>query len=255
MSAEVSGPSAPPWRGASSPASYSRPVSSHGRIVISMRQGLICVAVLLLMAAAMAARADVTIAYVDIQRALNECNNGKRAPSNIRVEAERAQARLQREQSEAQGLKDELDKKGMLMPPDQRQNLEDELAKKMRTFQDDVKNERDELHQKDNEATAAIVRDLATVVHELGAKAGYTVVMEKGGLLWAIPSADITDQVIRSYDSKNVKAGTLAPDPRWAGAGPQGASAAGDGAPAGAPQPAGHTRPLPQRYTPPTPQP
>jgi hypothetical protein len=104
-----------------------------------------------------------------------------------------------------------------------------------------VKNERDELHQKDNEATAAIVRDLATVVHELGEKAGYTVVMEKGGLLWGIPSADINDQVIRSYDAMNVKAGTLAPDPRWAGAGPQGASAAGGAgpAPAGAPEPSG----------------
>ena len=192
-----------------------------------MRQGLICGAVLVMMAAAIPARADVKIAYVDIQRALNECNAGKRARSNIRVEAERAQARLQREQSEAQGIKDELDKKGMLMPPDQRQNLEDELAKRMRTFQDDVKNERDELHQKDNEATAAIVRDLATVVRELGERAGYTVVMEKGGLLWAIPSADITDQVIRSYDSMNVKAGTLAPDPRWAGAAPQAAAPAG----------------------------
>src|SRR5579863_347460 len=211
-----------------------------------MKQGLICGTVLLFLVAAVSARAEVKIAYVDIQRALNECNNGKRARSNIRVEAERAQARLQREQSEAQGLKDELDKKGMLMPPDQRQNLEDDLAKKMRTFQDDVKNERDELHQKDNEATAAIVRDLATVVHQLGQKAGYTVVMEKGGLLWGIPSADITDQVIRAYDSMNVKAGTQAPDPRWAGAPPpQGASAGGEGAapegaaPAGAPEPSG----------------
>jgi outer membrane protein len=201
-----------------------------------MRQGLICGAVLLLMAAAVPARAEVKVAYVDIQRALNECNNGKRARSNIRVEAERAQAKLQREQSEAQGLKDELDKKGMLMPPDQRQNLEDELSKKMRTFQDDVKNERDELHQKDNEATAAIVRDLATVVHQLGEKSGYTVVMEKGGLLWGIPSADITDEVIRAYDSMNVKAGSLAMDPRWTGAGPQGASAGGAAAPAGSGQ-------------------
>ncbi len=73
------------------------------------------------------------------------------------------------------------------------------------------------------------MRDLATVVRELGEKSGYTVVMEKGGLLWGIPSADITDQVIRSYDAMNVKAGTLAPDPAWAGAGPQNASAAGAG--------------------------
>ena len=195
-----------------------------------MRQALICGAVLVLMAAAVPAHAEVKIAYVDIQRALNECNAGKRARSNIRVEAERAQGRLQREQSEAQALKDELDKKGMLMPPDQRQNLEDNLAKKLRTFQDDVKNERDELHQKDNEATAAIVRDLATVVRQLSERAGYTVVMEKGGLLWGIPSADITDQVIRSYDSMNVKAGSLAPDPRWTAAGPQGASAGGPAA-------------------------
>ena len=196
-----------------------------------MRQGLICGTVLLLVMAAVPVRAEVKIAYVDIQRALNECSNGKRARSNIRAEAERAQARLQREQSAAQALKDELDKKGMLMQPDQRQNLEDELAKKTRIFEDDVKNERDELHHKDNEATAAIVRDLATVVREMGEKNGYTVVMEKGGLLWGIPSADITEQVIRSYDSMNVKAGSLAPDPRWAATAPQSAAAGGAPAP------------------------
>jgi hypothetical protein len=61
--------------------------------------------------------------------------------------------------------------------------------------------------------------------------------MEKGGLLWGIPSADITDQVIRSYDEMNVKAGTLAPDPRWAGAGPQGGAAGGESAPAGGEEP------------------
>jgi outer membrane protein len=196
-----------------------------------MRQALICAAALVLMTAAVPAHAEVKIAYVDIQRALNECTAGKKARSNIRAQAERAQATLKREQSAVQALKDELDKKGMLMPPDQRQNLEDQLTKKLRSFQDDVKNERDELHQKDNEATAAIVRDLATVVHRLGEKAGYTVVMEKGGLLWGIPSADITDEVIRSYDSMNVKAGSLAPDPRWSGAAPRAAAPAGGPAP------------------------
>ncbi len=191
-----------------------------------MRQGLIFAAMFLLMAAAAPARADVKIAYVDIQRALNESNAGKHARANIKGQAERAQAKLQREQSEAQALKDELDKKGMLMPPEQRQNLEDELGRKMRGFQDDVKNERDELRQKDNEATAAIIRDLATIVRQLGEKDGYTVVMEKGGLLWGIPSADITDQVIRAYDAMKVRAGSLSADPAWASAGTQGATQA-----------------------------
>jgi outer membrane protein len=192
-----------------------------------MRQGLIFGMVMLCVTAAIPAHADVKIAYVDIQRALNECSAGKRARANIRTQAERAQAKLQREQSEAQALKDELDKKGMLMPPDQRQNLEDELGRKMRTFQDDVKDERDELHQKDNEATAAIVRDLATVVRQLGEKNGYTVVMEKGGLLWGIPSADITDQVIRAYDAMNVKTGSLGADSGFAATGATGSPQTG----------------------------
>lgn len=197
-----------------------------------MRKGLIFGAVLLFAVAAVPVHAEVKLAYVDVQRALNECQAGKKARDSIRAEAERAQAKLQREQATVQALKDELDKKGMLMPPDQRQNLEDDLGRKMRDFQDDVKNERDELRQKDSEVTGAIVRDLATVVRQLGEKDGYTMVMEKNGLLWGIPSADITDQVIRTYDSMNVKAGSLASDPRWAGAG-AGASVGGGGVPGG----------------------
>jgi outer membrane protein len=181
-----------------------------------MRKGLICGVVLLLFAAsAVPAYAEVKIAYVDIQRALNECNAGKKARATIRAEAERAQARLKREQARVQALKEELDQKGMLMAPDQRQHLADQLTAKMRDFRDDVQNARAELQQHDRELTGAIVSDLATVIRQLGEKDGYTVVMEKSGLLWAMPSTDITDQVVRTYDAMNVKAGSLSTDPRW----------------------------------------
>jgi hypothetical protein len=57
--------------------------------------------------------------------------------------------------------------------------------------------------------TGAIVRDLALVVEQIGQKSSYTMVMEKGSLLWAVPSIDITDEVIRAYDAMNVKPGGL----------------------------------------------
>lgn len=191
-----------------------------------MRKGLICGVVLLLFAAsAIPAHAETKIAYVDIQRALNECTAGKKAAATIRSEAEQAQARLKREQAGVQALKDELDKKGMLMAPDQRQRLADQLTAKMRSFRDDVQNARAELQQRDHELTGAIVADLATVVRQLGEKNGYTLVMEKNSLLWAVPSDDITNQVIRTYDAMNVKAGSLASDPRWRQAGARSAQA------------------------------
>jgi outer membrane protein len=170
---------------------------------------IIGVVTLLAMAAATTARADVKLAYVDIQRALNDCRNGKSAKEQFRGRLERVQSQLQGEQSEVQRLKDELEKKGPLMQPDQLQSLQQEYTRKLRDFQDDYKNTRDSLQQKDNEITSAIVRDLATIVRQIGQKNGYTMVMEKGNLLWAVPSVDITDDVIRDYDATGAKAGTL----------------------------------------------
>jgi hypothetical protein len=119
------------------------------------------------------------------------------------------QEQLEGEQSEVQRLKDELEKKGPLMQPDQRQSLEEQYSRKLRDFQDDYKSTRESLQEKDNEITGAIVRDLATIVRQIGVKNGYTMVMEKGNLLWATPGSDITDDVIRDYDATGAKAGTL----------------------------------------------
>jgi outer membrane protein len=202
---------------------------------------IIGVVTLLAVAAASTVHAEIKLAYVDIQRALNDCRNGKAAKEAFRGRLERVQSQLQSEQNEVQALKDELEKKGPLMQPDERQSLEEQYSRKLRDFQDDYKSTRDSLQEKDNEITGAIVRDLATVVRQIGIKNGYTMVMEKGNLLWATPSTDITDDVIRNYDALNVKAGTLgaaeagSPPPGGGsefGSGPQSSSRPPSAAPA-----------------------
>jgi len=156
-----------------------------------------------------AASADFKVAFVDMQRALNESNAGHKAKNDFRSEIMRLQNKLQRQQSEVQALKDELDKKGMLMRDDERRNLQDDYARKARDFERTYKDSKDELQQKDNEVTGAIIRDLAYVVRNLGERNGYTVILEKGSLLWAAPSIDITDQVIREYNAAGAKIGSL----------------------------------------------
>lgn len=156
-----------------------------------------------------AASAEMKIAYVDMQRALNESNAGRKAKNEFRSEIARLQSKLQRQQSEVQALKDELDKKGMLMRDEERRNLQDDYSNKLRDFERAYKDSKDELQQKDNEVTGAIIRDLAYVVRNLGERSGYTVILEKGSLLWATSSIDITDQVIREYNATGAKIGSL----------------------------------------------
>jgi outer membrane protein len=156
-----------------------------------------------------AASAEFKFAFVDMQRALNESNAGKKAKNDFRSEIGRLQGKLQRQQGEVAALKDELEKKGMLMRDEERRNLQDDYTRKLRDFERTYKDSKEELQQKDNEVTGAIIRDLAYVVRTLGERDGYTLVLEKGSLLWGMPSIDITDQVIRQYNASGGRIGAL----------------------------------------------
>ena len=137
--------------------------------------------------AAVPAHAEFKFAYVDVQRALNECDAGKRAKADFQGRVTSLEGRLQRQQNEVQSLKDEMEKKGMLMNPDQRQSLQDQYMEKLKNFERDYKDSKDELQAKDQEVTAKIVHDLAQVIRTLGERDSYTMVFEKGSILWGAP--------------------------------------------------------------------
>ncbi len=166
-------------------------------------------ALLAVISATTPARAELKFAYVDVQRALNECDAGKRAKADFQGRVTSLEGRLQRQQNEVQSLKDEMEKKGMLMNPDQRQSLQDQYMEKLKNFERDYKDSKDELQAKDQEVTAKIVHDLAQVIRTLGERDNYTLVFEKGSILWGAPGIDITDQVIRAYNAMHVTIGTV----------------------------------------------
>ena len=166
-------------------------------------------AMLALMSAAIPARAEMKFAYVDVQRALNECDAGKKAKAEFQGRVTSLEGRLQRQQNEVQALKDEIEKKGMLMTETERQSKQDQYVAKLKNFERDYKDSKDELQAKDNEMTSKIVHDLAQVIRTIGERDNYTMVMEKGSILWGAPGIDITDQVIRSYNSMHVQVGMV----------------------------------------------
>src|SRR6185312_4129095 len=150
--------------------------SCSGRIPIQMRNRLMAAAALGVLLAAAPARAELKLAFVDVQRALNECEAGKTAKAEFRVKVQGVEQKLQREQNEVATLKDELEKKGMLMKPEQRQSLQDEYINKAKNFERNYKDSKDDLERKDQEMTGRIIHDLAEVIRDVGEKNGYTMV-------------------------------------------------------------------------------
>ena len=143
------------------------------------------------------------IGYVDLQRALNESEAGKKAKEDFKVQVDKLQAQLKRQKDEIDSLKDQLEKKSVVMKEEERANLEDEYRRKLRDFERNYKDSQADLQKKDNELTGAIIKDLQEVIRDYGEREGYTLILEatSSAVLYGTKSADLTDDVMKLYNS------------------------------------------------------
>lgn len=147
--------------------------------------------------------ADAKIGYVDLQKALNTCEAGKTAKEKISVKVKEYETQIEQKQNELKKLKDELDKQGLILSDDKRASKKRDFDQKLKDLERFTKDIQEELQQKDAEFTRQIITDFSKIINEVGAKEGYTAIFEKteSALLYADPSADLTDKAIKAYDA------------------------------------------------------
>lgn len=167
------------------------------------RAGL-AAALLSILAAPGLAAAEAKIGYVDLQRALNESAAGKKAKQDFRAQVERLENQLKGKKEELDRLKEELERKGMVMRDEERKKLEDEFEQKRLDLKRRFEDSQAELQKKDQELTGKIIQDLQGIIKEIGDRDGYTLILELGTspVLYYKKSADITDEILSVYNAK-----------------------------------------------------
>jgi len=148
--------------------------------------------------------ADFKIAYVDIQRAVNECNAGKDAKNSITKELEKIQRLNAEKQKELQTMKESLDKQTPMLTPDARANKEKEFQSKVRDYQRWVDDNQKDIQQKTQEKERNISIGLVKLIQKVGADEGYTLILERNEsiVLFASKALDITDRMIKAHDAQ-----------------------------------------------------
>jgi len=162
------------------------------------------------------ARAEVRIAVVDPQRALNECDAGKKAKDQVKAKFEKAQNELKKEREDLDKARDEFEKKAILLKDDERRNRERELENRTLDFKRKYEDMQRDLKRTDGELTSGIIEQLYGIVSDFGKQQGYTLVLEaSSGLLYADKALDITDAIVKIQNSGAVP---KAPKPAAGGA-------------------------------------
>jgi outer membrane protein len=148
--------------------------------------------------------ADLKIAYVDIQKAVNESNAGKDAKKLITKDVEKFQGQIADKQKVLQTMKESLEKQAPMLNPDARATREKDYQNKLREFQRWGEDAQNEINQKRMEMERNISMGLQKVIQKVGADEGYTLILEKNEsiVLFVSKALDITDRVLKAYDAQ-----------------------------------------------------
>lgn len=169
---------------------------------------LIGLALIMLLASAGTALAvETKIGFVDLQKALNLSVAGKAAKEKISGKVKEYEALVDSRQEELKKLKEELEKKALLLSETARSDKERDYQQKLKEFQRFTKDIQEELQQQDADHTRRILEELFGVIKEVGEKENYTLVLEKteSSILFADDQIDLTGKIIKAYDAKYAK--------------------------------------------------
>ncbi len=152
------------------------------------------------------AKADepMKIGSVDMQKALNFSNVGQEAKKLMSAEVEKMEKSFSGKQKELEKLKEDLEKRGMVMSENVRKEKERDYQTKLRDLQRMQRDYEDELRRKDRELTEKILKDVAAIVKKIGEERKYTVIVERNqpAIVYISNSLDLTEEVIKILNEK-----------------------------------------------------
>jgi len=162
---------------------------------------------ILLAAGAAPAQETAKLAFVDMQKALNESKSGKKALGELQKLMEERKNGLQKQKETLEKKKDELDKQGLLLNEETRKSRESEVRTLERDYSRTLSDLKEEFGRRESEFTDVIRKDLLKVIEKIGKEGSYTLVLEKqySAILYAPATIDLTETLIKRYDAESAK--------------------------------------------------
>jgi len=154
-----------------------------------------------------ASYAEYRIAVVDLYRALNESNAGKRAKTDLESLLKSKEASVDDKRKTIENLKAGLDKQSSIISAEARKTKEADLERLMRDYQRMLADSQTELKKKESDLTGDILKELRELINKIGEEEKLSLVLEhmEGLVLFSDKTLDITDKVIERYNASGKK--------------------------------------------------
>jgi outer membrane protein len=155
---------------------------------------------------------EFRIGTVDMQKALQSVDAGKKAKAQLEKEFNVKKKELDNERSAIQKMGEEFKKQSLVMSDDARAKKQAEIQERAVKFQELQMRSQTEITQKEHDLTQPIIVKLRGIIGELAKQKKYNVVLEKNEntVLFSEEKDDLTADVVNQYNKtvKNASTGS-----------------------------------------------
>jgi outer membrane protein len=146
---------------------------------------------------------DLKLGYVDLQRALYETDDGRKAKAQLKKVFDQKQKELDEQQENFKKKKEDYDKKKTLLSADKAREKEAELASDFEKVQQSYLRHQKDLQEKEGEITSKIFERMRRIIEKIAATENFSMILDRtqAGLIFAKPHLDLTNELIRRYNS------------------------------------------------------
>lgn len=161
-----------------------------------------CVVIILALALPAAAQ-DLSIAVIDVQRVVTESDPGKQALQKLKELQDAKIDEGRALQQTLAALQEQMSKQRFTLSEERLAEMNKQLEDgqiALQRFQDDAEREIDEARRRE---LGGLEGRIIPVINQVGVERGFTVIFNKfqSGLVYADDSVDITDEVIRRFNT------------------------------------------------------
>ena len=151
-------------------------------------------------AAPAAANTNRTIAFVDLQKALNNCTEGKEAKKRLEADFDRRQKELEKQKADLEVFAKDLEASAAMLTPERKQAKMTEYQDRYKALSEGFERHQRELARAEQTATADIMKRLVELSTRIAQEKGFGMVVEKSAVVFAAPGLELTEELIRRFD-------------------------------------------------------
>ena len=150
--------------------------------------------------------ADVAkIGVANLQRVLETSNAGKSAQEQIKKQKDQMEQGLKQKGGWIEELRKQLERESMVMSKEKREEKDREIRIKLNDFKSLQKRYRTQLQNLEKKLVNQLLKDVSTLVEEIGKKEGYLLIINNTGVMYSPGSINITDRLIKELNARYAK--------------------------------------------------